>query len=1009
MSPIEPFGWNDDAAPALDATNLELMLQDAGAYTDAETARAEGAESALSSRITTVSGVLTTISGAVVINTNAITAEIGRAEAAEGVLTNTLITISGGVVANTNAIVAETNRAEAAETTISGSIHTVSGASLQKINNLSDVQEAGASRQNLHIPVLSAVACVASGNVSSLNGLPTFDGYTLTNSGIALLTGQSTASQNGPWIVYSGQNWTRPTDFATGNNVKARSVDVIQGTQYSGSRWLLQTNTSVTVDTSPQTWTLQLPPSVVSSSYALDACRGYGCVPATQLTVTLNSTTTATVTAGTAPASGAIIGPGIPAGTTFTASGATLTLSNAATLSSSQILYAGMDCTTAIQNAVNAAAAFTNGGEVYFSIPGVYLVNGALQTGTVASATYTTTTSGTQTFPEATVTVASTSGFPSSGALQIAGVTGVVTYAGISGNTFTGCSGGTGTNIAGAAVALAYSYSGQILYPAAAFVSTNSIPVKIRGLTPASTGDITTGQANGVILYSSANTAGGYIFAAVPYSSQWNWQWTGVMPLFQDIVLESPNNPQGGFVDAESCLRASFERFVCLVQGTLTSALPTGTTEAIKLPHASNNGDVTLRNVQIRGVGAGVRLSEHAALDNVDISFSAVAFTCIAGGHANWFGYVDIEECGTIFQVGTSVYGTVLYVVGSIDMENVETSGVAPTSFAYLPNSTSGLVGNLDLFVEGGVGSLGIKQGAGAGGNVDMTINNVGYRGPFAHPVDTFARLGGVALPSGTAPGLSWPTLDAWRVLTGQWQISASSVLTNANAGGSSQAYVPVRDGLTGGKSRRIQYTITTGASYNCTLVAQHAYPSNGTAVWVQLASGNLNFGIGTTINGTPIQQISGITGSTTYTVAIEVYIAHGVTVAVAVYLNGVQKILYALTATQQAALAAGGSDPYLIDGIFNVDHVTSITAFQVSQMEPAPAAVASGTATLASGTVSVANVNITANSIIRLNRQVSGGTLGELSVALTAGTGFAINSSSGSETSTVFWEIVSL
>jgi hypothetical protein len=41
------------------------------------------------------------------------------------------------------------------------------------------------------------------------------------------------------------------------------------------------------------------------------------------------------------------------------------------------------------------------------------------------------------------------------------------------------------------------------------------------------------------------------------------------------------------------------------------------------------------------------------------------------------------------------------------------------------------------------------------------------------------------------------------------------------------------------------------------------------------------------------------------------------------------------------------------------------------------------------------------------MSAMTAGGTLGQLSVALTAGTGFSINSSSGSETSTIFWELV--
>jgi hypothetical protein len=69
---------------------------------------------------------------------------------------------------------------------------------------------------------------------------------------------------------------------------------------------------------------------------------------------------------------------------------------------------------------------------------------------------------------------------------------------------------------------------------------------------------------------------------------------------------------------------------------------------------------------------------------------------------------------------------------------------------------------------------------------------------------------------------------------------------------------------------------------------------------------------------------------------------------------------------------------------------------------------VATGTATLVAGTVAVADTAITASAIVRLSRQAAGGTLGQLSVALTAGTGFAINSNSSTDTSLVYYEVVS-
>jgi uncharacterized phage protein gp47/JayE len=62
-----------------------------------------------------------------------------------------------------------------------------------------------------------------------------------------------------------------------------------------------------------------------------------------------------------------------------------------------------------------------------------------------------TTTTGSQTLPLATVNVASTSSFASSGTVRILGNT--ITYTGKTGTTFTGCSGGSGTIAAGTRVA----------------------------------------------------------------------------------------------------------------------------------------------------------------------------------------------------------------------------------------------------------------------------------------------------------------------------------------------------------------------------------------------------------------------------------------------------------------------------------------------------------------------------------------------------------------------------
>jgi hypothetical protein len=62
------------------------------------------------------------------------------------------------------------------------------------------------------------------------------------------------------------------------------------------------------------------------------------------------------------------------------------------------------------------------------------------------------------------------------------------------------------------------------------------------------------------------------------------------------------------------------------------------------------------------------------------------------------------------------------------------------------------------------------------------------------------------------------------------------------------------------------------------------------------------------------------------------------------------------------------------------------------------------GTAVLVGGTVTVNNTKITANTRIQLTVETPGGTQGHLSYSKVAATSFTITSTSGTETSTVFW-----
>lgn len=65
------------------------------------------------------------------------------------------------------------------------------------------------------------------------------------------------------------------------------------------------------------------------------------------------------------------------------------------------------------------------------------------------------------------------------------------------------------------------------------------------------------------------------------------------------------------------------------------------------------------------------------------------------------------------------------------------------------------------------------------------------------------------------------------------------------------------------------------------------------------------------------------------------------------------------------------------------------------------------GSAVLVGGTVTVANTSVTANTLVFLSRSTTGGTEGTLSTTQIASTSFTINSSSGTDTSTVNWLLI--
>lgn len=102
-----------------------------------------------------------------------------------------------------------------------------------------------------------AVALVATSN-QTLSGFPVIDGITPAANTLILLTAQSTGSQNGPWQAQTGA-WTRPVWYPSGGTTQAFqfiTTLIRLGNTYAGSTWRNTTAAPITIDTTATTWVI---------------------------------------------------------------------------------------------------------------------------------------------------------------------------------------------------------------------------------------------------------------------------------------------------------------------------------------------------------------------------------------------------------------------------------------------------------------------------------------------------------------------------------------------------------------------------------------------------------------------------------------------------------------------------------------------------------------------------------------------------------------------------------
>jgi len=96
------------------------------------------------------------------------------------------------------------------------------------------------------LDVHPSVKAMSSANVTSLSGPQTIDGVSLIADNRVLLVGQTTASQNGIWIVKAGA-WVRATDLAVGASAAGSFVFVEEGTSYADTGWVCTANVGTDV------------------------------------------------------------------------------------------------------------------------------------------------------------------------------------------------------------------------------------------------------------------------------------------------------------------------------------------------------------------------------------------------------------------------------------------------------------------------------------------------------------------------------------------------------------------------------------------------------------------------------------------------------------------------------------------------------------------------------------------------------------------------------------------
>lgn len=231
-------------------------------------------------------------------------------------------------------------------------------------------------------------------NITLSGGAPNaVDGVNLSANDRVLVTGQSTASQNGIYFVStlgSGSNgtWARSTDTnATGELLSGTIVMVTEGLIYADTQWKLTTDNPITIGSTALTFVQNYSANSISggTSNVVVSSNANVTISSAGTANVLTVSSTGTVTSGTASVTGNITGSNV-----ITAGNVSATGNISANYLLANIYYATGFSASRIFNGTSEANIGTSGGNANISIGGtsnvvVFATTGEYVTGVVSA------------------------------------------------------------------------------------------------------------------------------------------------------------------------------------------------------------------------------------------------------------------------------------------------------------------------------------------------------------------------------------------------------------------------------------------------------------------------------------------------------------------------------------------------------------------------------------------------------------------------------------------------